>query len=227
MAKVLIIEDEKEMAGGLKDLLEYENHYVAIAEDGRRGLELYRREQPDILILDLMLPDMDGFEVCKEIRKDDRKMPILMLTARSLEQDIVRGFEAGADDYVTKPFSVAELLARINAILRRASLKSEEDNRIIAIGECSIDTGKMVLKRGKEEIPLTFYEVEILKYMYDNKNQALSRESIYQNVWGVERDPTNRTVDNFIVKLRKKIEKDQKKPQYLITVYGLGYKLLV
>lgn len=225
MARILIVEDEREMARGLKDLLEYEQHDVLLAREGREALAMFRSGTPDLVLLDLMLPDMDGMDVCRGIRKENATVPVVMLTARGQEHDIVRGFEAGADDYVTKPFSVAELLARIKAIIRRIQIPIE-GNKILIIGPNQIDTGTFVLRRGRMEIPLTFYEVEILKYLHLNRNQPVSREVLYRKVWGLASDPTSRTVDNFIAKLRKKIELNQKKPEHLITVYGKGYKMV-
>lgn len=225
MAKVLIVEDEREMARGLKDLLEFEQLQVILARDGQTGHRLFHEHQPDLVLLDLMLPDMDGMDVCRKIREKNSQTPILMLTARGQEHDIIRGFEAGADDYVTKPFSVAQLLARVRALLRRGQSPIKEC-RNFALGQVFIDTGNFVLRKGKTEIALTFYEIEILKLLYLHQNQPVSRDTILQRVWGIESDPANRTVDNFIAKLRKKIEEDQKRPRHLITVYGLGYKLV-
>lgn len=225
MATILIVEDEPEMARGLRDLLEYEHHQVLLATDGATGLRLFRQHSPDLAILDLMLPDMDGLDVCRQIRAKNGRAPILMLTARGQEHDIVRGFEAGVDDYVTKPFSVAELLARVRALLRRGQTLPAGAQELV-IGENVIDTNKFVLRRGGEETPLTFYEVEILKLLFASQNQPVHRDAIFKKIWGMESDPTNRTVDNFIAKIRKKIEADQKKPRHLITVYGMGYKLI-
>ncbi len=225
MATILIVEDEPEMARGLRDLLEYEHHQVLLASDGAAGLRLFRQHSPDLAILDLMLPDMDGLDVCRQIRVKNGRAPILMLTARGQEHDIVRGFEAGVDDYVTKPFSVAELLARVRALLRRGQILPAGGQELV-IGDNVIDTDKFVLRRDGEEIPLTFYEVEILKLLFTSQNQPVHRDTIFKKIWGMESDPTNRTVDNFIAKIRKKIEADQKKPRHLITVYGMGYKLI-
>jgi len=225
LAVVLIVEDEKEMARGLKDLLEYEHQAVHLAPDGQTALQLFQKHSPDLVLLDLMLPDMDGLDVCRAIRKTHPRTPILMLTARSMEHDIIRGFEAGVDDYVTKPFSVAQLLARVKALLRRTQPSTQSTHQI-RIGANFVDIDKFLLRRGTEEIPLTFYEVEILKLLSAHQNEPVHRDTIFRKVWSMTSDPTNRTVDNFIVKLRKKIEDDQKKPQHLITVYGLGYKLV-
>jgi two-component system alkaline phosphatase synthesis response regulator PhoP len=225
MATILIVEDEREMARGLRDLLEFEHHQILLAPDGATALRLFQQRSPDLVVLDLMLPDMDGMDVCRQIRARNGRVPILMLTARGQEHDIVRGFEAGVDDYVTKPFSVAELLARVRALIRRSQLHPAGGQEV-SIGDIVIDTDQFVMRRGAVETPLTFYEVEILKLLYANQNQPVHRDTIFKKIWGMESDPTNRTVDNFIAKLRKKIETDQKKPRHLITVYGMGYKLI-
>jgi DNA-binding response OmpR family regulator len=225
MAVILIIEDEKEMIRGLKDLLEYEQHEIITALEGQSGLAKFEKHLPDLVILDMMLPDMDGMSVCSRIRKSHHLIPILVLSARGQEHDIVLALEAGADDYVKKPFSVAELVARINALLRRTQKPLEKEDTL-RIGDKEVDPGRFILRNQEQEIPLTYYEVEILKLLFQNRKQCVSRETIYRKVWGMEGDPSNRTVDNFVAKIRKKIEMDHKHPKYLITVYGKGYKLL-
>lgn len=213
------------MVRGLRDLLEYEQHEIITASEGHSGVVKFEKYLPDLVILDMMLPDMDGMTVCSRIRKAHHLVPILVLSARGQEHDIVLALEAGADDYVKKPFSVAELVARINALLRRTQqpLQKEEP---IPIGDKHIDTVRFVLRHQDQEVPLTYYEVEILRLLFQNKQQCVSRETIFRKVWGLEGDPSNRTVDNFIAKIRKKIEMDHKHPKHLITVYGKGYKLL-
>ena len=225
MALILIVEDEKDMIRGLTDLLEYENHRVIAADEGSKALALHEEASPDLVILDMMLPDMDGLRVCQKIREKDRFVPILVLSARGMEHDIVHALEVGVDDYVKKPFSVAELIARINAILRRANSK-EDVLESIQIGSKIIDPNRYILFDGKSEIHLSHYEVEILKVLFNSVNQCVERDVLFKKVWGFEGEPNNRTVDNFIVKLRKKIEDDQKQPRHLITVYGKGYKLI-
>lgn len=225
MPRVLIVEDESEMARGLYDLLEYENLEPEISPDAKTALEKTRHASYDLVILDLMLPDMDGLKLCQILRATKNTLPILMLTARGMDYDIVRGLEAGADDYVTKPFSVAQLMARIRALLRRTN--QEKAERVtLEFGNCSLDTSNFILLKGKEEIQLTYYEVELIKLLYCNLNQPVSREMVLNKIWGIDSEPTNRTVDNFIAKLRKKIEDDPKRPKNLITIYGLGYKLV-
>ncbi len=223
MLKILIIEDEKEMARGLTDILEYEGSEVITADTAKDGLVALRRE-PDCIILDLMLPDLSGYQVCEEIRRQKRNIPILMLTAKSQDYDKIRGFESGADDYLTKPFSVGELLARVMALLRRSGQYAQEFD-VVKVGSAAVDVRHFSVRRGKKEHSLSHYEVELFKLLYANVNQPVSRDEILDKVWGTDNYPTNRTVDNFIVKLRKKIEEDYRNPKHILTIYGVGYKL--
>jgi DNA-binding response OmpR family regulator len=224
MQKILVIEDEPEMARGLKDILEFEGYRVVIAENGKEGLHLVAREAPDCIILDLMLPDASGYQVCAQIRRQKIKTPIMMLTAKAQEYDKIRGLEVGADDYLTKPFSVGELLARVMALLRR-SIQYQDETEIIQIGECLVDVKHFIVQRGKREHSLSHYEVELFKLLHANVNKPVTRDEVLSKVWGTENYPTNRTVDNFIVKLRKKIEEDHRNPKHILTIYGVGYKL--
>ncbi len=223
MQRVLVIEDEKEMARGLKDILEFEGYEVATAETGREGLQVISRKVPDCIILDLMLPDLNGYEVCGQIRQK-LNTPILMLTAKSQDHDKIRGFKAGADDYLTKPFSVGELLARVMALLRRHTQYAQEIDAV-RVGANLVDVNHFTIRRGKKEHSMSHYEVELFKLLYAHANQPVTRDEILNKVWGTDKFPTNRTVDNFIVKLRKKIEEDYKNPKHILTIYGVGYKL--
>ncbi|HEY3354134.1 MAG TPA: response regulator transcription factor [Polyangia bacterium] len=223
--KVLIVEDEPDIVRGLRDALEFEDYEVLSAQEGREGVRLARERSPDCVILDLMLPDLNGYQVCSEIRGFNAVVPIIILTARGQESDKIRGLESGADDYVTKPFSVAELLARIKAIFRRL-YRMPASGATFAIGQTEVDTAKQVLVQGRKVTPLTFYEVELLKLLFERAEQPVSRDEILDKIWGIEAYPTNRTVDNFIVKLRRKLEGDHKKPKHILTVYGYGYKLV-
>ncbi len=223
---ILIIEDEPHIVMGLRDALEFEGFAVISAGKGKEGVQLARAENPDAVILDLMLPDMNGYAVCEELRRVSAFVPIIMLTARSQETDKIRGLDAGADDYVTKPFSVNELIARMRAILRRASRPSAAPE-VVDIGDgAQVNFSTHTLKALGTEHALSFYEVELLRLLVERLGQPVSRDEILQKIWGLDAAPTNRTVDNFIVKLRKKLEKSPDKPTHILTVYGFGYKLV-
>ncbi|WP_394850769.1 response regulator transcription factor [Pendulispora brunnea] len=221
---ILIIEDEPHIVLGLRDSLEFEGFRVVSAARGGEGVQLARNETPDAIILDLMLPDMNGYAVCEELRRWSPFVPIIMLTARSQEMDKIRGLDAGADDYVTKPFSVGELIARIRAIFRRAARVGTAPETF-EIGEASVNFAAHTLTRAGEVLQLSFYEVELLRLLNERAGQPVSRDEILHKIWGLDASPSNRTVDNFIVKLRKKIEVSPDKPKHILTVYGYGYKL--
>jgi len=225
---VLIIEDEPDMVRGLSDTLTFEGFRVVSAPRGGEGVELFRSRHPHLILLDLMLPDMNGYQVCEEIRRKDPRVPIIMLTARGQESDKIRGLESGADDYVTKPFSIGELLARIRALLRRAEGDGEghQAQTRLKIGAAEVDLKKHTLSRGRQVHSLTFYETEILKLLHEHQGEPVSREELLERIWGADASPTTRTVDNFIVKLRRKLERDHKNPKHILTVYGTGYKLV-
>jgi DNA-binding response OmpR family regulator len=222
--KILIIEDEPHIVLGLTDALEFEGFAVVSASKGKDGVLVARQEKPDAVLLDLMLPDTNGFKVCEDLRRWDAFVPIIMLTARSQEVDKIRGLDAGADDYVTKPFSVGELIARLRAIFRRAA-RPAEAVETFAIGNVQVNLTTHTVSRGSRADQLSFYEVELLRLLHERVGQPVSREEILQKIWGVEAGPSNRTVDNFIVKVRKKIERSPEKPEHILTVYGFGYKL--
>jgi len=223
--KILVIEDEPHIVLGLTDALEFEGFAVVSAGKGKDGVQLARLEKPDAVLLDLMLPDTNGFKVCEELRRSDPFVPIIMLTARGQEVDKIRGLDAGADDYMTKPFSVGELIARLRAIFRRAARPAESNTDVFSIGQVKVSMSAHTLTSGSRSEQLSFYEVELLRLLHERLGQPVSREEILQKIWGVEPAPSNRTVDNFIVKLRKKIERSPDKPEHILTVYGYGYKL--
>ncbi|MBP8811535.1 MAG: response regulator transcription factor [Kofleriaceae bacterium] len=223
--RILIVEDEPDIVRGLRDALSFEGFTVEARGTGADGLVAAADWQPDLVLLDLMLPDDNGYRVCEALRARDPAVPIIILTAKAQEADKVRGLDAGADDYVTKPFSVAELIARINAIFRRQNRLASTDESF-AIGPWSVNPRKHTLTRGRVSKRLTFYELEVLKLLRERADEAVSREELLDKVWGVSVASTNRTVDNFIVKLRRKLEEDQKNPRHILTVYGLGYKLV-
>lgn len=222
---IVVIEDEPHIVLGLKDALEFEGMRVLAATSGRQGVELVQKERPHAILLDLMLPDVNGYQVCEEVRRFDPFVPIIMLTAKSLEADKIRGLDAGADDYVTKPFSVGELVARLRALFRRTQRPVETSN--FRIGKVAVNVATHTLQHdGKAPEALSFYEVELLRMLHERVGQPVSREEILNKIWGIEANPTNRTIDNFIVKLRKKIEPQPDKPEHILTVYGFGYKLV-
>ncbi len=222
---ILVIEDEPHIALGLKDALEFEGFAVLTAATGRVGMQLAQKERPDAILLDLMLPDLNGYQVCEDVRRTNQFVPIIMLTAKSQEADKIRGLQAGADDYVTKPFSVGELVARIRAIFRRTHRPSEAPS--FRIGEATVNVSAHSIEReGKKPEQLSFYEVELLRFLHERKGQAVGRDELLDKIWGLEASPSNRTIDNFVVKLRKKLEKSPDKPEHILTVYGFGYKLV-
>jgi DNA-binding response OmpR family regulator len=222
---ILLVEDDPALALGLRDTLEFEGFSVVHAERGGEGLSLALKTKPDCVILDLMLPDMNGYQICEQLRSHDALMPIIMLTARGQEADKIRGLDAGADDYVTKPFSVGELVARIRAMFRRGA-RAQGQAVGFSIGDVVVDTVAHTLTRGQESTQITFYEIELLKLLHERIGQPVSRDDILDKVWGAKSTPTNRTVDNFVVKLRKKLEPSPDKPKHILTVYGFGYKLV-
>lgn len=222
---ILVIEDEPHIALGLKDALEFEGFKVMTAKTGKEGVQVARLERPNAVLLDLMLPDVNGYHVCEDLRRHDPYVPIIMLTAKSQEADKIRGLEVGADDYVTKPFSVGELIARIRAIFRRTSRPAEVLAFTVGAVKVNLTTHTVQADDSKPE-NLSFYEVELLRLLHERLGQPVSREEILNKIWGVEASPTNRTIDNFIVKLRRKIERQPDKPEHILTVYGYGYKLV-
>lgn len=223
--KILVIEDEPDIVRGLRDALEFEGFEVLAQGTGAEGLQAADEWGPDCVLLDLMLPDDNGYRICETLRARDPVVPIIILTAKAQEADKVRGLDAGADDYVTKPFSVAELIARINAIFRRQTRMASHEETF-EIGGWAINSRKHVMQRGRTQKRLTFYELEVLKLLRERAEDAVSRDELLEKIWGVNPAPNNRTVDNFIVKLRRKLEEDQKSPKHILTVYGFGYKLV-
>ncbi len=224
--RVLIIEDEPDLVRGLRDALEFEGFETVSAGQGREGVDLARERGPDLVLLDLMLPDMNGFAVCEEIRAFNPIIPIIMLTARSQESDKIRGLEVGADDYVTKPFSVGELVARINAIFRRLQRAAPREEEIV-IGGASIYPRKHEMSKRGKTMALTFYEVELLRLLAERDGQPVSREEILEKIWGVSSHSSTRGVDNVVVKLRRKLEDNPGDPKHIVTIYGTGYKLVL
>ena len=225
MPRILIVEDEPDMAMGLRDNLQFEGYEVLTASDGEQAVAIAKAEGLDLILMDVMMPKMDGLQACSEIRDAGFTLPILMLTAKSQEIDIVRGLEAGADDYVIKPFGVRELLARIKAALRRGGAMPAI-GKVLKIGEAEVDLVKGKVRRGSEAFNLGHFEIEILKMLIENAEQPVERNKLLDVIWGLAAFPANRTVDNHIVSLRRKIEPDPKHPQHIITVHSVGYKFI-
>jgi two-component system alkaline phosphatase synthesis response regulator PhoP len=227
MKRILVIEDEPQMLLGLRDNLELEGYEVQTASDGDEGLTKASSFNPDLVILDVMLPKKNGFDVCRELRSRSTTLPIVMLTARSAETDKVLGLELGADDYVTKPFSITELLARVRAVLRRAGTqRPSAPGEIVRIGDIEIDFKLHQARRGRQRIEFTAREFDLLRYFVQHTGQVVTREQILNEVWGYEEFPTTRTIDNFVAKLRQKIERAPHAPEHILTIHGSGYKFV-
>ena len=222
-ARILIVEDETTLRIGLTDALEAEGHRVISAADGEEGLTLALKESPDLILLDLMLPKLDGFSVCRELRKRKDSVPILMLTARGLVADRVNGLDAGADDYLVKPFSLDELTARVRALLRRVD--TPDSPTTLTLGHIIIDFPAQTCTKNEQAIPLTRKEFGILQILAETPNNPVSRETFLDRVWSYGSFPTTRTIDNHIATLRKKLEVNPAEPKYLITISGIGYQL--
>jgi len=223
--RILVIEDDPSIAFGLRINLEAEGYEVVSAEDGEHGLDLARSEPIDAIILDVMLPKINGLEVLRSIREAGLLMPIIVLSARTAEMDKVAGLDLGADDYVAKPFSLAELLARVGAALRRGPrLPHGGPSAVRTFGEVRIDTASRVVTRGGAPVEMTATEFEVLLCLVEARGVALSREAIFSRVWGPNHHGTPRTIDNFIQQLRAKLEPDPRRPRHLLTVRGVGYR---
>ena len=227
MTKILIVEDELNMAQGLKDNLEFEGYNVEIASDGRTGLQKILQNGYDLILLDVMLPEISGFDICKAARKEGINTPIILLTARGEEIDKVLGLEFGADDYITKPFSLRELLARIKAILRRSPKEESTEPEFIKLGRIKVNFKNYLALEDAGEIKMSHKEFELLHFLFKNAGKTVHRDDIISTVWGIDYEITTRTVDNFILKLRHKIEADPNNPKIVLTVHGVGYKMIL
>lgn len=223
MKNILIIEDDTSILRGLKDNLEYEGYKVITETNGKNGLELALGKNIDLLLLDIMLPGMNGYEICRKIKKEKPDLPIIMLTARGSEMDKVSGLDTGADDYVTKPFSLPELLARIRAAFRRIK-DGQASLEEYSFGNIELDFKKLKAFSGDKEIYMSAKEFDIMKYLVSHEGQAIHRYDLLNEVWGYESVPTTRTVDNFILDLRKKLEENPSEPKHIISVRGVGYR---
>lgn len=225
MKKILIVEDEKDMVAGLKFNLEARDYTVIAAYDGEAGYNIALTEKPDLVILDIMLPKLNGYEVCKILKKEIPDLPIIMLTAKSQEAEIVTGLELGADDYITKPFSVLELLARIKALFRRVASGSGLPE-IHRFGDLEINFKKYYARKKGRPLKLSPREYEMLKCFIERQGEIITREELLKQIWGYESYPDTRTVDAHIAKLRHKIEDNPEEPKLIVTVHGIGYKFL-
>jgi DNA-binding response OmpR family regulator len=223
LQRILIIEDEPDMALGLRDNFEFEGYAVSVARDGEEGLKQALAEKPDLIILDVMMPRMSGLEVCRQLRGRNVDAPIIMLTARGQEMDKVIGLETGADDYVTKPFGLQELLARVRARLRRQGRRSIETYHF---GDIDLDFNRYQASKDGRPLDLSPREYEILKYLIERRGETVTREQLLDEVWGYDNYPLTRTIDNHIAKLRHKIEPVPAEPRHIITIHRIGYRFL-
>ena len=228
MKRILIIEDDISILKGLKDVLMFKSYDVLSATDGEQGYKMAAEKNPDLIILDIMLPKMDGFTLCKKLRDQGNMTPVLMLTARGEEPDKVQGLDCGADDYVTKPFSLPELLARVRALLRRRPEEELEKTPpdSLKLGSVFLDFKKYEASKDRLPLSLTPKEFGVLRCLASRAGDVVTRDELLDSVWGYEKFPTTRTVDNHLAQIRSKIEENPADPQYLITVHGVGYKLV-
>jgi DNA-binding response OmpR family regulator len=226
MSTILIIEDDPKMQTGLRDNLEFEGYKVRTAGDGTTGLQVWIDNAFDCVILDVMLPGLSGFDVLKKAREKGVLTPVIMLTAKGEEIDRVLGLELGADDYMTKPFSLRELLARVKAVLRRSERGTAAGSRV-KLGSFEADIDSYNASRDGVALAMTPKEFEVLKFLWEHRNRTVSRDQLLTNVWGYDESVSTRTVDNFILKLRQKIEENPSNPRYIVTIHGTGYKLMI
>jgi DNA-binding response OmpR family regulator len=224
MDRVLVVEDDRSVQKALTRLFESEGYNIQVAGDGPSGLAAFREQAPSVVVLDLRLPGMPGSDVCRHIKTENGSVPIIVLSAATDVTDKVLLLELGADDYVTKPFSPRELLARVRVVLRRSSRPAEGE--ISAFGDILINFNRMELTRGGQPVPLTAQEFKLLKFFTQHSGKVISREQLLNEVWGYEHYPTTRTVDNHILRLRQKLEKEPAEPVYFLTVHGAGYKFV-
>ena len=225
MSRILVVEDDPAILRGLADNLRFESHEVLTASDGEDGYRLMREKNPDLVILDLMLPRLSGYELCRKVRAEGISIPILMLTARGEEADRVLGLDLGADDYVSKPFSVRELLARVRALLRRAQPPQAVPDEL-HFEDVLVDFRRYVASKAGKPLDMTRKEFGVLRLLAARPGEVLSRDELLNEVWGYENYPSTRTVDNHIASLRAKLEENPAEPRHLLTVHGVGYKLV-
>ena len=228
MTKVLIAEDDDHTRDALREVLSMEGHEVIAASDGLQAVDFFRAESPDLICLDVMMPGLNGYEVCRQIRKQDEKVPILFLTAKAEEIDTVLGLELGADDYMTKPFGVKEIIARIRAILRRTAMRSgagaKAEDETFTMDDLRIVPAELRAYRDKQEIQLSPRDVKLLRLLHDRRGKVINRNTLADEVWGVDFFPESRALDQHISQLRKRVEKDPSQPRIIRTVHGAGYR---
>ena len=222
--RILVVEDDESITLGLRMNLEAEGYAVAVATDGDAALVSLRERPPSLIILDVMLPRMNGFEVLRTLRREGFTLPVIMLSARGAEMDKVMGLDLGAEDYITKPFSLAELLARVKAVLRRDAIARADVSRTIRAGDLAIDVAARQVSRQAEPVALTATEFDVLMCLVEARGRVLSREQILSKVWGPDHHGTLRTIDNFVLQLRNKLEDDPAEPRHIITMRGVGYR---
>ena len=223
--KILIVDDEKTLADALKDNVEFEGYEADCAYGGKEALDYLKGDTYQLILLDVMMPDLDGFEVLTKLRKTDAHTPVIFLTARAEEKDKLKGLGSGADDYITKPFSVLELMARIKTVLKRTVPGAEL--ALLHIGDATVDLKRFCITQGTEVTEIGRYEADLLRLLASEPQRVFTRDEILNEIWGMEAYPSNRTIDNYIVKLRQKIEPDPRNPQFIQSVYGKGYRLVL
>ncbi len=227
MTKILLVEDEQSMQQVIRDNLELEGYKIDVAGDGKTGLQKLLDNSYSLVLLDVMLPHMSGFDVCRKAREKGVATPVIFLTAKGEEIDKVLGLELGADDYITKPFGVRELLARTKAVLRRVEGSAVGSSEKMSLGSVEIDFKTYTATKAGKSLQMTPKEFELLKFLWQHRNQSVSRDQLLTNVWGYDETLSTRTIDNFILKLRQKIEDNPARPKFIVTLHGLGYKLIV
>ena len=226
-AKILVIEDEPDMLTILRDNLELEGYRVDLAKTGEDGLKLALRDSPDVILLDIMLPGMSGYDVCRNLRSRGVKTPVILITARNSEMDRVAGLDLGADDYVGKPFNIGEVLARVRVQIRHGRDQEPQRRDEFRFGNVVVDVRRQVVKRAGKRVEMTSREFQLLSYFILHQGELVTRDQLLIDVWGYSHPPLTRAVDNFVFKLRSKLEADPQRPRYFLTAYGTGYRFTV
>lgn len=226
MSKILVVEDERKMQAGIRDNLEMEGHRVECVSDGKGAVQCMLENTYDLVVLDVMLPHMSGFDVLRKVRESGIRTPVILLTAKGEEVDKVLGLELGADDYITKPFGLREFLARVKAVLRRYEAGAVPAPAKMELDDLIVDFTAYSVSRGGSPVEMTPKEIEVLRFLWTHRNQTVTREQLLSNVWGYDEEISTRTVDNFILRIRQKIEKDPSSPRRILTLHGVGYKLV-